>query len=38
MAVLRAQPANYQYTALNALLGETLIESLERSFERMELE
>lgn len=35
---LRARPANYHYTALNALVAETLIESLELAFERMELE
>jgi len=35
---LRAQPINYQYSALNALVSETLIESLELAFERMEME
>ena len=35
---LRAQPINYQYSALNALVSETLIESLELTFERMEME
>ena len=34
---LRAQPANYQYSPLNAVVSETLIESLELAFERMEL-
>lgn len=35
---LRAQPVNYYYSALNALAADTLIESLELSFDRMELE
>jgi len=35
---LRAQPTNYQYSALNALVPATLIESLELAFERLELE
>jgi phage tail-like protein len=35
---LRALPANYQHSALNALAAETLVESLELAFERMELE
>jgi len=35
---LRSQPANYQYSPLNALAAETLVETLELSFERMELE
>jgi len=35
---LRAQPTNYQYSALNAVVSETLIESLELTFERLELE
>lgn len=35
---LRAQPANYQYSPLNALVAEALVETLELSFERMELE
>lgn len=34
----RALPANYQFSPLNALSGETLIESLELAFERMEME
>ena len=35
---LRAQPTNYQYSALNALVPATLIENLELAFERLELE
>ncbi len=35
---LRAVPANYQFSPLNALNGETLIECLELAFERMEME
>ncbi len=35
---LHALPSNYQYSALNALASETLVESLELAFERMELE
>jgi phage tail-like protein len=35
---LRAIPSNYQYSALNAVAAETLIESLELTFEHMELE
>ena len=34
----RALPANYQFSPLNALSGETLIENLELAFERMEME
>ena len=34
----RARPTNYQYSALNAVATETLIESLELAFERLEME
>ncbi len=35
---VRAQPTNYQYSALNAVVTGTLIESLELAFERLEME
>jgi len=35
---LRAQPTNYQCSALNAVAAATVIESLESSFERLEME
>jgi phage tail-like protein len=35
---LRAQPANYQNSPLNALVAGTLVENLELAFERMEME
>ena len=35
---LRARPTNHQYSALNGLGTETLIESLELAFERLEME
>jgi phage tail-like protein len=35
---VRAQPTNYQYSALKALVCDTLIESLELAFERLEIE
>jgi hypothetical protein len=34
----RARPANHQFSALNAVMTETLIESLELAFERLEME
>jgi phage tail-like protein len=33
----RARPANYQFSPLNAVMTETLIESLELAFERLEM-
>ena len=35
---LRARPASYQFSPLNALDPEVLIESLELAFERLEIE
>ena len=35
---LRARPVNHQFSALNAVSGEVLIESLELAFERLEME
>jgi phage tail-like protein len=34
---IRALPTNYQFSALNAVVPETLIESLELAFERLEM-
>jgi phage tail-like protein len=35
---LRARPVAHQFSTLNALTGETLLESLEVAFERLEME
>ena len=35
---LRARPVNHQFSALNAVSGEVLLESLELAFERLEME
>jgi len=35
---LRARPVNHQFSALNAVATETLIESLELAFDRLEME
>jgi phage tail-like protein len=35
---LRSLPTNYQHSSLSALVAETLVESLELAFERMEME